>query len=212
MIRLKSFDRSLSAILTILIRDLRVLHNRETKTGDIMAVELYKAIIVGAPSVGKSSLVRRYQTGEFREAHTATIAADLSAITFDFPSGKVVLTVVDVGGQETFAALRNRFYVGAHHLIFVYDMTNKETFKRITPLYEALTEKICIQGDMHLAGSLVANKSDLKSEVVIDEKEGRMLANLLHLEYFETSARTGDNVSEMFLYAASESQRLRHNI
>ena len=51
-----------------------------------MAAELYKAIIVGAPSVGKSSLVRRYQTGEFREAHTATIAADLSAITFDFPS------------------------------------------------------------------------------------------------------------------------------
>jgi hypothetical protein len=52
----------------------------------------------------------------------------------------------------------------------------------------------------------------LKSEAVIDEKEGRMLASLLHLEYFETSARTGDNVSEMFLYAASESQRQRHNV
>ena len=177
-----------------------------------MAAELYKTIIVGAPSVGKSSLVRRYQTGEFRETHTATIAADLSAITFDFPTGKVVLTVVDVGGQETFAALRNRFYVGAHHLIFVYDMTNKETFKRITPLFEALSDKICIQGDQHVAGSLVANKSDLKAEAVIDEQEGRMLAHLLDLEYFETSARTGDNVSEMFLYAASESRRLRHNI
>jgi len=209
---LKSFDRSPSTILTILISDLSIHRIRDSKTGVIMAAELYKAIIVGAPSVGKSSVVRRYQTGEFREAHTATIAADLSAITFDFPSGKVVLTIVDVGGQETFAALRNRFYVGAHHLLFVYDMTNKETFKRITPLYEALTEKICIQGDKHLAGSLVANKSDLKSEAVVDEKEGRMLANLLHLEYFETSARTGDNVSEMFLYAASESQRLRHNV
>ncbi|MGY5872523.1 MAG: Rab family GTPase [Candidatus Thorarchaeota archaeon] len=172
-----------------------------------MAAELYKAIIVGAPSVGKTSLVRRYQTGEFREAHTATIAADLSAIIFDFPEGKVVLTVIDVGGQETFAALRNRFYVGAHHVIFVYDMTNKETFKRITPLYEALTEKICIQGDSHMAGSLVANKSDLKGDAVIDEKEGRMQANLLHLEYFETSARTGDRVSEMFHFAAAESRR-----
>ncbi|TFG97917.1 GTP-binding protein [Candidatus Thorarchaeota archaeon] len=182
------------------------------KTGGILAAELYKTIIVGAPSVGKSSLVRRYQTGEFREAHTATIAADLSAIVFDFPTGKVVLTIVDVGGQETFAALRNRFYVGANHLIFVYDMTNKETFKRITPLYEALSDKICIQGDKHLAGSLVANKSDLKGEAVIDEQEGRMLANLLHLEYFETSARTGDNVAEMFLFAAAESQRLRHNV
>jgi len=184
---------------------------RNAKAGVKLAAELYKAIIVGAPSVGKSSLVRRYQTGEFRETHTATVAADLSAIAFDFPSGKVVLTVVDVGGQETFAALRHTFYVGSNHVIFVYDMTNKETFKRITPLYEALSEKICIQGDQHLAGSLVANKSDLKSEVVIDTQEGRMLANLLHLEYFETSARTGDRVSEMFLHAASESRRLRHN-
>ena len=178
--------------------------------GDIVAAELYKTIIVGAPSVGKTSLVRRYQTGEFVESRTATIAVDMSAIPFDFPEGKVVLTIIDVGGQETFAALRNRFYVGSHHVIFVYDMTNKETFKRITPLYEALTEKICIQGDSHLAGSLVANKSDLKKEAVIDEKEGRMLANLLHIEYFETSALTGDNVSEMFHWAAAESRRIHH--
>ncbi len=177
-----------------------------------MAAELYKAIIVGAPSVGKSSLVRRYQTNEFREDHTATVAADLSAITFDFPEGKVVLTIVDVGGQETFAGLRNRFYEGAHHLIMVYDMTNKETFKRITPLHEALTDKICIQRDKFLGGSLVANKCDLKDEAVITEQEGRLLADLLQLEYIETSARTGHNVPQMFLHAAAESRRLRHNV
>ncbi|MDH4214153.1 MAG: GTP-binding protein [Candidatus Thorarchaeota archaeon] len=177
-----------------------------------MVAELYKAIIVGAPSVGKSSLVRRYQTNEFREDHTATVAADLSAIAFDFPEGKVVLTVVDVGGQETFAGLRNRFYEGAHHLIMVYDMTNKETFKRITPLHEALTDKICIQRDKFLGGSLVANKCDLKNEAVITEQEGRLLADLLQLDYIETSARTGHNVPEMFLHAATESRRLRHNI
>ncbi len=177
-----------------------------------MAAELYKAIIVGAPSVGKSSLVRRYQTNEFREDHTATVAADLSAIAFDFPEGKVVLTIVDVGGQETFAGLRNRFYEGAHHLIMVYDMTNKETFKRITPLHEALTDKICIQRDKFLGGSLVANKCDLKDEAVITEQEGRLLADLLQLEYIETSARTGHNVPQMFLHAAAESRRLRHNV
>jgi small GTP-binding protein len=176
-----------------------------------LAAELYKAIIVGAPSVGKTSLVRRYQTGEFKETHTATIAADLNAIMFDFPEGKVVLTVVDVGGQETFAGLRHTFYVGSHHVIFVYDMTNKETYKRITPLYEALNERICIQGNKHLVGSLVANKSDLRDEAVISEQDGRMLANLLDLKYFETSARTGDNVSEMFHFAAAESRRLHRN-
>ena len=115
-----------------------------------MAVELYKAIIVGPPNAGKSSLVRRYQKDEFRDGYTATVAADLSVSQFDFPEGKVVLTIVDVGGQETFAGLRNRFYEGAHHLIMVYDSTKRESFEKITPLYRALTEKICISSDLVL--------------------------------------------------------------
>ena len=128
---------------------------------------------------------------------------------FDFPEGKVVLTVVDVGGQETFAGLRNRFYSGAHHLILVYDATSRESFEKITPLYEALTEKICIQRDQFLGGSLVANKVDLAEDIAVPEEEGRLLADLLTLEFFATSAKTGMNVTELFHFAAAESRRIR---
>ena len=176
-----------------------------------LSVELYKAIIVGPPNVGKSSLVRRYQKDEFRETHTATIGADLSAATFDFPEGRVVLTIADIGGQETFAGLRNQFYQGAHHLIMVYDVTSHPTYERITDLYEALTEKICIQREHFLGGSLVANKSDMKDTAEVTTQEGQLLADLLTLKFFETSAKTGMNVSELFHYAAAESRRLRHS-
>ncbi|MFW9767661.1 MAG: Rab family GTPase, partial [Candidatus Thorarchaeota archaeon] len=152
-----------------------------------MAIELYKTIIVGPPNVGKSSIVRRYQSDEFRETHTATIGADLSAATFEFPEGRVVLTIADIGGQETFAGLRNQFYQGAHHLIMVYDVTDRATFERITDLHEALTEKICIQREKFLGGSLVANKSDMKNEAQVSSQEGQLLADLLTLKYFETS-------------------------
>lgn len=175
-----------------------------------MAVELYKAIIVGPPNVGKSSLVRRYQSDEFRETHTATIGADLSAATFDFPEGRVVLTIADIGGQETFAGLRNQFYQGAHHLIMVYDVTTRSSFERITDLHSALTEKICIQREEFLGGSLVANKSDMVDQSQVPEQEGKLLADLLTLKFFATSAKTGVNVSELFHYAAAESRRLRH--
>ncbi|MFW9813696.1 MAG: Rab family GTPase [Candidatus Thorarchaeota archaeon] len=175
-----------------------------------MAIELYKTIIVGPPNVGKSSIVRRYQSDEFRETHTATIGADLSAATFEFPEGRVVLTIADIGGQETFAGLRNQFYQGAHHLIMVYDVTDRATFERITDLHEALTEKICIQREKFLGGSLVANKSDMKNEAQVSSQEGQLLADLLTLKYFETSAKTGENVGELFHYAALESRRLRH--
>lgn len=165
---------------------------------------------MGPPNVGKTSLVRRYQNDEFRETHTATIAVDLSAATFDFPEGRVVLTIADIGGQETFAGLRNQFYQGAHHLIMVYDVTARPTFERITDLHEALTQKICIQREEFLGGSLVANKSDLIDEADVTRTDGQLLADLLTLKYFETSAKTGANVSELFHYAASESRRLRH--
>ena len=175
-----------------------------------LSVELYKAIIVGSPNVGKTSLVRRYQSNEFKETHTATIAAELSAVKFEFPEGRVVLTIADIGGQETFAGLRNQFYQGAHHLMMVYDVTNRSTFERITTLHEALTEKICIQRNDFLGGSLVANKSDMKDNAEVATQEGQLLADLLTLKFFETSAKTGMNVSELFHYAAAESRRLRH--
>lgn len=176
-----------------------------------VSIELYKAIIVGPPNVGKSSLVRRYQSDEFREAHTATIGADLSAATFEFPEGRVVLTIADIGGQESFAGLRNQFYQGTHHLIMVYDITKLSTFERITELHEALTEKICIQRDDFLGGSLVANKADMTDAAQVSFQDGQLLADLLTLKFFETSAKTGMNVSELFHYAASESRRLRHS-
>ena len=176
-----------------------------------VSVELYKAIIVGAPNVGKSSLVKRYQNDEFKEAHTATIAAELSAATFEFPEGRVVLTIVDVGGQESFMGLRHQFYQGAHHLIMVYDVTSRSTFDRIPDLYRALTDKICIQREKFLGGSLVANKSDMKDQAQVSSQDGQLLADLLTLTFFETSAKTGMNVSELFHHAAAESRRLQHS-
>ncbi len=173
-----------------------------------MSVQLYKAIIVGPPNVGKTSLVRRYKSDEFRETHTATIAAELSAATFEFPEGRVVLTIADIGGQESFAGLRHQFYQGAHHLIMVYDVTSRASFERITTMYEALTEKICIQREKFLGGSLVANKSDMIEDAQVAANEGQLLADLLTLKFFETSAKTGKNVSELFHYAAAESRRL----
>jgi small GTP-binding protein len=208
---LKAFDTSICFKYVTLIRTLENQKLFILGPVSYVSVELYKAIIVGPPNVGKSSLVRRYQNDEFKEAHTATIAAELSAATFEFPEGRVVLTIVDVGGQESFVGLRHQFYQGAHHLIMVYDVTSRSTFDRIPDMYHALTDKICIQSEKFLGGSLVANKFDMQDQAQVSSRDGQLLADLLTLRFFETSAKTGRNVSELFHHAAAESRRWQHS-
>ena len=178
-----------------------------------LTAEVYKTLIVGPRNVGKSSLVRRYLLGRFETTYTATVGADLSVATFDFPEGTIVLSVVDLGGQQTFAALRNRFYQGAHHVILVYDKTDRSTFEAIPKWYETLTEGIRMPSYIFLAGSLVANKVDLTEDAEVTEEEGRQLAHLLSMKYFEASAKTGVNVAEIFIHAASSCRaRIKSNL
>ena len=187
--------------------------NLSTRMVHALTAEVYKTLIVGPRNVGKTSLVRRYLLGRFETTYTATVGADLSVATFDFPEGTIVLSVVDLGGQQTFAALRNRFYQGAHHVILVYDKTDRSTFEDIPKWYETLTDGIRMPSYIFLAGSLVANKVDMTDAAEVTEEEGRQLADLLSMKYFEASAKTGINVAEIFLHAVSScSARIKSEI
>jgi small GTP-binding protein len=168
-----------------------------------LSTEVFKIVLAGPRNVGKTSLLRRYLSGKFEPHYTATVGVDMNVATLDFPDGRVVLDVVDLAGQQSFVSLRNRFYQGTHHLILVYDMTDRSTFEEVPKWYDAITQGACPSGAMHLTGSLVGNKVDMVEKTTVTSQEGRGLAKLLALEYFEASAKTGQNVSEIFLHAAA---------
>jgi small GTP-binding protein len=129
---------------------------------------------------------------------------------FEFPDGNIVLTIVDVAGQDTFYGLRSRFLQGAHHVIMVYDVTDRESFKSILKWHSIFFEHAMSSDNAYLGGALVANKVDLEENREVTRVEGELLADLLTFDYYETSAKTGLNVSEIFLAAATSSRdRLR---
>ena len=51
---------------------------------------------------------------------------------------------------------------------------------------------------------LVGNKSDLNDKRQVSTEEGQELADKYGLQFFETSAKTGDNVNEIFESSANE--------
>ncbi len=172
----------------------------------ILSTEVYKAIVIGPRNVGKSSLVRRYLDDIFLEKYTATVGVDLRAANMDFPDGTVTLTIVDLGGQESFDLLRSRFYQGAHYVMLVYDITERETFDQIIDWYENLSLSFCENEGNMLNGALVANKCDLIGNHEVEVSEGKQLAQVLCLDFYKTSAKTGENVGELFVNAAIKSR------
>ena len=146
----------------------------------------------------------RFTESDFEESYAPTVGLSVKVSRVELPEGQVTMTVMDLGGQDSFDELRRSYYRGAHYVIFLYDMTDVSTFADIPRWYEKMCEEICAQTGGFFPGAIVANKADLADKRQIDHQRGKQLANLLNLDYFETSAKTGENVGELFIHAASQ--------
>ncbi len=166
-----------------------------------MTVPVYKVLLVGDPNVGKSSLIRRLLLGEFDEDYHATIGVDLSAAAMNIDgSSPVILTLIDLGGQDDFGSLRTQYYKDAHYSLFVYDVTCRDSFESLPGWFEGM--KIALK--KKLPGMLIGNKKDMGSKRVVLQSEGRKYANSLDWYFLETSAKTGENVEDVFNRIAKE--------
>lgn len=78
--------------------------------------------------MGKSSLLVRFADDVFTEAFMPTIGVDFKIKTIDCEGKTVKLQIWDTAGQERFKTITSSYYKGAHGIIVVYDMTDRESF------------------------------------------------------------------------------------
>jgi small GTP-binding protein len=93
---------------------------------------------------------------------------------------------------------RARFYNGANAAFIVIDRTRPDNLKSIEKWYKDLKKSV----KRNLPIVIVGNKSDLKDELVIREEEIKEVAKQFGFHYIMTSALTGENVNDAFLYIA----------
>lgn len=159
-----------------------------------------KLILTGDFKVGKTSLIKRFIENLFQESYISTIGVEISKKTVILDEEtKVNFVLWDIGGQiSSMAPYRHRFYEGASAAFIVIDRTragNLESVNRwYTEILESVPQKIPIV--------IVGNKSDLQKELVISEEDIKIVAKQLNFHYILTSALTGENVNEAFLYIA----------
>jgi small GTP-binding protein len=158
-----------------------------------------KLILNGDYQVGKTSLIRRFVKNKFEKDYISTIGVQLSKKTILLSEKtKMNFIIWDVGGQEKFDINRARFYNGANAAFIVIDRTRPNNIKSIdkwhNDIKKAISRKIPIV--------IVGNKSDLTDEIVITEEEIKEVAKKFQFHYILTSALTGENVNDAFLYIA----------
>jgi len=157
----------------------------------------WKIIVVGDGSVGKTTLMLQYTEKKFNELYIPTVGVQVSIKVVPIKVGKekrsVELTIWDIAGQTKFEHIRKIFYEGASAYIILYDITKQNTFDGISYWVNDVAWAI---GDKY--GILIGNKKDLAKYRVIGEDQGKELAAEYHLDFLETSAKTGENVNKVF--------------
>ncbi len=158
-----------------------------------------KIIVLGAPGVGKTSLIRRFVDNKFAESYVSTIGVDISRKEVKINEDCIVNeSLWDIGGQaQEMSPHRKRFYFGANFAFLVFDITRKSTFEKIKNWENDLETSI----NRQVSVILIANKTDLEnSEVTLEEIKKK--ASSLNCPYLLCSARSGSNVNDAFRYAA----------
>ena len=154
--------------------------------------DLYlKILVIGDSYVGKTSLLLKYTDGYFSEAHIATIGVEFKQKIINLNDRKIGLQIWDTSGQERFRSITQSFYRGADGVLFVFDVTNKDSFDNMKMWLNEVN-------DLDAKKILVGNKIDLVDQRVITKEKMEELAAKNKLVSFETSAKTGVNVENIY--------------
>ncbi|KAL9580041.1 MAG: hypothetical protein Q9212_004733 [Teloschistes hypoglaucus] len=192
-----------------------------------------KLVLLGEAAVGKSSLVLRFVNNHFQENKEPTIGAAFLTQKCNLPHRTIKFEIWDTAGQERFASLAPMYYRNAQSALVVYDITKPTSLIKARHWVAELQRQanpgivIALVGNkLDLSSSTESSSSsstgdgpdpstetegDAPAEDAatdgdarkVSTKEGRDYAEEEGLLFFETSAKTGHNVQEVFTAIAN---------
>ncbi|XP_022939060.1 ras-related protein RABF1-like [Cucurbita moschata] len=154
-----------------------------------------KLVLLGDSGVGKSCIVLRFVRGQFDPTSKVTVGASFLSQTIVLQDSTTVkFEIWDTAGQERYAALAPLYYRGAAVAVVVYDITNSDSFAKAKYWVKELQK----HGRSDIILALVGNKADLQEERKVSVQDGTEYAEKNGLFFIETSAKTADNINELF--------------
>ena len=161
---------------------------------------LLKYIIIGDAAVGKSNLLLRFAQNDFKMEYQLTIGVEFGAKNLEIKQKIIRIQIWDTAGQESFRSITRAYYKNSVCAVLVYDITNRDSFEHIS----SWIEDCLAQSPKTVFMVLVGNKSDLTEQRKVSFEEGHQMAKNNNMLFYETSAKSGQNVDKIFQDSAKE--------
>ena len=157
---------------------------------------LFRICLLGDANVGKTSLLSRFCDNSFKEKYNNTIGVDFRLVTLKCNGFISKIHIWDTAGQERFRSLALNYLNNSHGFIFMYDITDRDSFNNVVNWIDLALEK----NVKTIANFLVGNKCDNEGKRQISVEEGKNLAKDKNLFFMETSAKANNNVQKLFYF------------
>ena len=161
---------------------------------------IFKYIIIGDPSVGKSQILLRYVNDIFNEKYQNTIGLEFGAKNLNINNTLYRIQIWDTAGQEKYKSIIRGYYKNSVCALIVYDISKKQSFDNIYKWMEDCKN----QSSKTILMALIGNKIDLDHKREVNYEEGKDFADKYNMLFFETSAKTGFNIDKVFFDTASK--------
>jgi Ras-related protein Rab-6A len=154
----------------------------------------YKLVFLGDIYAGKTSVISRFMYDTYDPNYSATIGIDFLSKTMYLDDRTVRLQLWDTAGQERFRSLIPSYIRDSSVAVIVFDVSNKQSFKNTSQWVNDVRSE---RGTEVLI-MLVGNKTDKVEERSVTSEEALAHAKSLDALYAEVSAKTGDNITQLF--------------
>ncbi|XP_061604056.1 RAB3D, member RAS oncogene family, b isoform X1 [Phyllopteryx taeniolatus] len=155
---------------------------------------MFKLLIIGNSSVGKTSFLFRYADDSFTSAFVSTVGIDFKVKTVFRNDKRIKLQIWDTAGQERYRTITTAYYRGAMGFLLMYDITNQESFNAV----QDWATQIKTYSWDNAQVILIGNKCDLEDDRLVPTEDGQRLAEDLGFQFFEASAKDNINVKQVF--------------
>ena len=155
-------------------------------------------LIIGDSTVGKTSILSRFANGTFNSNYLATVGLDNFTKDEIIDNKTIRIKIWDTAGQERYKSLTKGFFRNAEGVMLVYDVTNSETYENLKFWLQSIKNNM--SSDMgEIPIIIIGNKIDCEDREVIKEEAEKFWKEQGY-QYFETSAKTGDNIDMTIKY------------